>query len=79
MRRRAGSGGGGNGDLNKKSTGSTNAVMEDHETDSDGVSTISCETESEFGFSPITIPTSPNTLPTHGCRPSEEALSERYS
>lgn len=63
----SGSGGGGNGDSNKKSTGSANAVMEDHETDSDGVFAVSCETKSEFGFS-STIPTSPNTLPTHGCR-----------
>ena len=61
----SGSGGGGNGDSNKKSTGSANAVMGDHEMDSDGVSAVSCETECEFA-STSTIPTFPNTLPTHG-------------
>lgn len=61
----SGSGGGGTGDWNKKSTGSANAVMEDHETDSDGVFAVSCVAESKFGSSP-TRPTFPNTLPTHG-------------
>ena len=64
-----GSGSGGRGNSNKKNTGSANAVMEDHGLDSDGVFTVSCETETEFDGSSSTIPTSISVPLEHGSMP----------
>jgi len=74
-----GSGSGGRGSSNKKNTGSANAVMEDHGSDSDGVFAISCETESKFNGSSSTIPTSISAPSEHGSMPGLAPVSATVS
>ena len=69
------SGGGGSGDSSKKATGSANAVMEGHGSDSDGVFAVNCESESEFNGSSSTIPTSIPAPSEHGSMPGLAPVS----
>jgi hypothetical protein len=61
----------GGGDSNKKATGSANAVMENHESDSDGVFAVHCETETDFEGS---LSTSLTSISAHSVQDSMPGL-----